>query len=91
MRLLPWKQPNLIMKLAADYYRMPASGGTTLRLRRYTKLVPPVVPLGNTGVTGPSQNLTAVDRVYVHIKSALIDLEFLMHNCMDNKGQAYAA
>lgn len=46
MRLLPWKQPNLIMKLAADYYRMPASGGTTLRLRRYTKLVPPVVPIG---------------------------------------------
>ena len=41
------------MKLAADYYRMPAAGGTTLRLRRYTKLVPPVVPLGNTGVTGP--------------------------------------
>lgn len=61
MRLLPWKQPNLIMKLAADYYRMPAAGGTTLRLRRYTKLVPPVVPIGNTGVTPPSQNLTAVD------------------------------
>jgi len=34
-----------------------------------------MVPLGNSGVTPPPQNLTAVDKHYVHIKSSLIDLE----------------
>ncbi len=40
---------------------MPRNGGTTLRMRRYNPLNTALVPLGNTGVTPPPQNLTAVD------------------------------
>lgn len=40
---------------------MPANGGTTLRQRRYNQLQPALVPLGNSGITPPSQALTAVD------------------------------
>lgn len=40
---------------------MPRNGGTTLRLRRYNPLNTAMVPLGNSGVTPPPQNLTAVD------------------------------
>ena len=40
---------------------MPRNGGTTLRMRRYNPLDTAMVPLGNTGVTPPAQNLTAVD------------------------------
>lgn len=40
---------------------MPRNGGTTLRMRRYNPLQVAMVPLGNSGVTPPAQNLTAVD------------------------------
>jgi len=40
---------------------MPRNGGTTLRMRRYNPLATAMVPLGNSGVTPPAQNLTAVD------------------------------
>jgi N4-gp56 family major capsid protein len=40
---------------------MPRNGGTTLRMRRYNPLATALVPLGNSGVTPPPQNLTAVD------------------------------
>lgn len=40
---------------------MPAKGGRTLRMRRYNPLDTAMVPLGNTGVTPPAQQLTAVD------------------------------
>jgi len=40
---------------------MPRNGGTTLRMRRYNPLSTALVPLGNTGVTPPAQQLTAVD------------------------------
>jgi len=40
---------------------MPRNGGTTLRMRRYNPLATALVPLGNTGVTPPAQQLTAVD------------------------------
>ena len=40
---------------------MPRNGGTTLRMRRYNPLSTAMVPLGNSGVTPPPQNLTAVD------------------------------
>lgn len=56
---------------------MPANGGTVLRQRRYNQLQPALVPLGNTGITPPSQALTAVDKLSVHIKSLVIDLEAL--------------
>jgi len=41
--------------------QMPRNGGTTLRMRRYNPLATALVPLGNTGVTPPAQQLTAVD------------------------------
>ena len=40
---------------------MPRNGGTTLRMRRYNPLATALVPLGNTGVTPPAQQLTAID------------------------------
>jgi N4-gp56 family major capsid protein len=40
---------------------MPRNGGTTLRMRRYNPLNTAMVPLGNSGVTPPPQNLTAID------------------------------
>lgn len=40
---------------------MPRNGGTTLRMRRYNPLATAMVPLGNSGVTPPAQNLTAID------------------------------
>lgn len=41
--------------------QMPRNGGTTLRMRRYNPLPTAIVPLGNTGITPPATNLTAVD------------------------------
>lgn len=41
--------------------QMPRNGGNTLRMRRYNPLNTAMVPLGNTGITPPPQNLTAVD------------------------------
>lgn len=40
---------------------MPRNGGRTLRMRRYNPLNTAMVPLGNSGITPPAQNLTAVD------------------------------
>lgn len=61
MKLLSVPVPNLIHKLPAMKKSMPRNGGTTLRMRRYNPLATALVPLGNTGVTPPSQQLTAVD------------------------------
>jgi len=51
----------MIHKIPAMKKRMPSKGGTTLRMRRYNPLNTAMVPLGNTGVTPPSQQLTAID------------------------------
>lgn len=51
----------MIHKIPAMLMNMPRNGGTTLRMRRYNPLNTATVPLGNTGVTPPPQNLTAVD------------------------------
>jgi N4-gp56 family major capsid protein len=40
---------------------MPRKGGRFLRMRRYDKLSTATVPLGNSGVTPPGQQLSAVD------------------------------
>jgi hypothetical protein len=40
---------------------MPSNGGRIMRFRRYNPLAPAIVPLGNTGITPPSQLLTAID------------------------------
>lgn len=49
------------MNLAAVKRKMPANGGTTLRRRRYNKIQPAMVPLGNSGITPQAQNVTAID------------------------------
>ena len=51
----------MIFKLPAVMKQMPRNGGTTLRMRRYKPLDTAMVSLGNTGVTPPPQELSAVD------------------------------
>ena len=65
----------MIHKIPAMKKEMPRNGGTTLRMRRYNPLNTAMVPLGNSGITPPPQNLTAVDKRYVDIKSSLIILK----------------
>lgn len=60
-KLLSVPVPNMIHKIPAMKKTMPRNGGTTLRMRRYNPLATALVPLGNTGVTPPPQELTAVD------------------------------
>lgn len=60
-KLLSVPVPNMIHKIPAMLKNMPRNGGTTLRMRRYNPLATAMVPLGNSGVTPPAQNLTAVD------------------------------
>ena len=60
-KLLSVPVPNMIHKIPAMKKNMPRNGGTTLRMRRYNPLNTAMVPLGNTGVTPPPQNLTAID------------------------------
>ena len=60
-KLLSVPVPNMIHKIAAMKKKMPRNGGTTLRMRRYNPLDTALVPLGNTGVTPPAQQLTAVN------------------------------
>lgn len=60
-KLLSVPVPNLIHKIPAMKKRMPRNGGTTLRMRRYNPLATALVPLGNSGVTPPAQQLSAVD------------------------------
>lgn len=60
-KLLSVPVPNMIHKIPAMRKQMPRNGGRILRMRRYNPLATAMVPLGNTGVTPPPQNLTAVD------------------------------
>jgi len=60
-KLLSVPVPSMIHKIPAMKKTMPANGGTTLRMRRYNALDTAMVPLGNTGITPPAQQLTAVD------------------------------
>jgi N4-gp56 family major capsid protein len=60
-KLLSVPTPNFIHKIPAMLKSMPRNGGTTLRMRRYNPLNSALVPLGNTGVTPPAQQLSAVD------------------------------
>jgi N4-gp56 family major capsid protein len=79
-KLLSVPVPNMIHKIPAMLKVMPRNGGTTLRMRRYNPLAVALVPLGNSGVTPPAQNLTAVDIDAKHwgvVKFSLIDLEAL--------------
>jgi len=60
-KLLSVPVPNMIHQIPAMKKQMPRNGGNTLRMRRYNPLNTALVPLGNTGVTPPAQQLTAVD------------------------------
>lgn len=60
-KLLSVPVPNMIHKIPAVTKAMPRNGGRTLRMRRYNPLPTAMVPLGNTGVTPPETQLTAVD------------------------------
>lgn len=60
-KLLSVPVPNMIHKIPAMLKKMPRNGGTTLRMRRYNALATAMVPLGNTGIMPPPQELTAVD------------------------------
>lgn len=60
-KLLAVPVPNMIHNIPAMLKQMPRNGGTTLRMRRYDPLDTAIVPLGNTGVTPPPQQLTAVN------------------------------
>lgn len=51
----------MIHKIPADLKNMPRNGGTTLRMRRYNPLATAPVPLRNSGITPPPQNLTAIN------------------------------
>lgn len=60
-KLLSVPVPYMIHKIPADLKMMPRNGGTTLRMRRYNPLATAPVPLGNSGITPPPQQLTAVN------------------------------
>ena len=60
-KLLSTPVPSLIHQIPAMKKKMPRNGGNTLRMRRYNPLATAMVPLGNTGVTPPAQQLSAVD------------------------------
>lgn len=60
-RILSTPTPNKIHNIPAMAERMPANGGRFVKFRRYTALDAATVPLGNSGTTPPSQNLTAQD------------------------------
>ncbi len=74
-KLLSVPVPSMIHKIAATKKELTSHGGTTLRMRRYNPLATAMVPLGNSGVTPPPQNLSAVDKLNVDVKSWVIDLE----------------
>ncbi len=60
-KLLSVPVPYFVHNIPAMPKQMPRNGGTTLRMRRYNPLATATVPLGNTGVTPPPQQLTAVN------------------------------
>jgi|SRR5271157_1153536 len=60
-KLLSVPVPYMIHKIPADLKAMPRNGGIALRMRRYNPLATAPVPLGNSGITPPPQQLTAVN------------------------------
>ena len=60
-KLLSVPTPYMIHKIPAMLKYMPRNGGTDLRMRRFNPLATATVPLGNSGVYPPAQQLTAID------------------------------
>ena len=81
--LLATPTPRLIYKLGAEYRRLPAKGGNTLRMSRYSQLPTFPVPLGPSGATPPAVvpqrvDIDATISYYGYtavLKSSLIDLD----------------
>lgn len=61
LKLLSVPVPNMIHRIPANEEMHPRNGGPIHRYRRYNPLPTALVPLGNSGVTPPSVNLTAYD------------------------------
>lgn len=59
-KLLSVPTPRFIYKIPAMQKKMPSNGGDTLRMIRYNALASATVPLGNSGITPPAQQLTSV-------------------------------
>lgn len=59
--LLARPMPLLIHKKMALKKNLPSRSGTTVRYRRYNNLDWALVPLGQSGLTPPAQQLSAVD------------------------------
>ena len=51
---------SLIHNIAAVKKTLQKNGGDTLRMQRYNKLSLASVPLGNTGITPPAEQLSKV-------------------------------
>lgn len=85
-KLLSVPTPYMIHKIPAMLKQMPRNGGTTLRMRRYNPLNTATVPLGNSGITPPAQQLTAV-KCIAQYKPLLIDLE-AYGDCYGDRAQA---
>lgn len=51
---------NFIYNICAERRRMPRNGGDTIRFQRFNQLASALVPLGNSGITPPCSDLTAV-------------------------------
>jgi len=60
-RILATPTSNKIHRIPADRRVLPSRGGDTLRMTRYENLPPALVPLGNSGVTPPSELLNATN------------------------------
>ena len=60
-KLLSVPVPYMIHKIPAMLKQMPRNGGRVLRMRRYNPLNTATVPLGNSGIQPPAQQLTAVN------------------------------
>lgn len=60
-KLLSVPVPYLIHKIPADMKAMPRNGGQILRMRRYNPLATAPVPLGNSGIGVPAQNVTSIN------------------------------
>lgn len=60
-KLLSVPTPNNIHKIPAVLKTMPKNSGNKLVIRRYNPLSTATVPLGNSGINPPSQQITAVD------------------------------
>lgn len=60
-KLLSVPVPFFIHRIPATRRRMARNAGQVLRMRRYRPLDTATVPLGNSGVTPPPQQLTAIN------------------------------